>query len=87
MIQMIITISLLIAIMLSIIEYMTLGYVSLFPVIIAFLLIVPMRQMTILTRDVDRISKKMLHIKDCIHINKTKPKMACSYEPAIEDKS
>ncbi|ETR71556.1 MAG: hypothetical protein OMM_08054 [Candidatus Magnetoglobus multicellularis str. Araruama] len=87
MIQMIITISLLIAIMLSIIEYMTLGYVSFFPVIIAFLLIVPMRQMTILTREIDRISKKMLHIKDCHHINKTQPKMACSHEPAIEDKS
>jgi len=76
MILMTITISLLIAIMLYFLEYMIEGHVSYFPAIIALLLIVPLRQMVILTRDIDRISKKMHNIESSQKINTKTPKMS-----------
>jgi O-antigen/teichoic acid export membrane protein len=66
--------SVLIAILLYLLEYMIEGHVSYFPAIVAFFLIVPLRQMVILTRDIDRISKKMKNIERCLNINTKPPK-------------
>jgi len=54
---------------LSFLEFLTEGRITYFPVVIALLLIIPIRQMRILTRDIDRISKKMLRIQDCLQVN------------------
>jgi hypothetical protein len=64
-----ITTSILIAILLYFLEYMIEGHVSYFPAIIALLLVIPLRQMVILTKDIDRISKKMQHIESCLRFH------------------
>jgi len=71
-----ITTSILIAIVLYFLEYMIEGNVSYFPAIIALLLIIPLRQMVILTRDIDRISRKMQSIRNCLQINPKTPKVS-----------
>ncbi|MBF0450372.1 MAG: hypothetical protein HQK75_06700 [Candidatus Magnetomorum sp.] len=86
MIYMTIIASILIAIGLSFLEYMTEGHISYFPAVIAFLLIIPIRQMTILTRDIDRISKKMLHIQDCLQVNAKMPKPMFHEQTMVREK-
>lgn len=76
MIYITLTTSILIAIVLYFLEYMIEGKVSYFPAIIAMLLIIPLRQMVILTRDIDRISRKMQNIRNCLQINPTIPKVS-----------
>ena len=76
MIHMIITTSILIAILLYFLEYMIEGHVSYFPAIIALLLIIPLRQMEVLTRDIDRISKKMQNIDSCLQVHTNNSKIA-----------
>jgi hypothetical protein len=78
--------SLVIAAGLSLLEYLTEGHVSFFPAVIAFLLIIPIRQMTILTRDIDRISKKMLNIQNCLQVNAKKSGTMCFEEHMVRTK-
>jgi len=76
MIYLTITTSILIAIVLFFLEYMIEGNISYFPAIIALLFIIPLRQMVILTRDIDRISHKMQNIRNCLQINTKHPKLS-----------
>jgi hypothetical protein len=74
MIYLAITTSILIAIVLFFLEYIIEGNISYFPAIVALLLIIPLRQMVILTRDIDGISQKMENIKNCLQIHSKLPK-------------
>jgi len=87
MIHMTIITSILIAIVLYSLEYLIEGNVSYFPAVIALLLIIPLRQMVILTRDIDRVSKKMQNIKSCFQINTKTPRVSGIYLKPSEKKS
>ena len=86
MIHLTILVSILIATGLSVLEYITEGYISSFPAVTAILLMIPIRQMTILTRDVDRISKKMTMIQRCLQVKAKTPEKFCEDKTTLRAK-
>jgi hypothetical protein len=60
------------------------GHVSYFPAVVALLLIIPLRQMVILTRDIDRVSKKMQNIESCLQFSTKTPKVSGIYLKSSE---
>jgi len=72
---------------LCLLELIIEGHISYFPFITATLLIIPIRQMTILTRDVDRISKKTSLIQRCLQIKAKTPEQLCKDKAIVKAKS
>jgi hypothetical protein len=60
------------------------GHVSYFPALIALLFIIPLRQMVILTREIDRVSKKMQHIKSYLQVRTKKQMMSEVYLKSLK---